>query len=75
MTKADRDRALALLKRLRERELITEDIYIAACNSEVFDEKNLSPMVEPFESEAEAGDEATDEVTDEINENTADMRQ
>lgn len=51
MTEADRDIALALLKSLWKRELITEEVYIAACNSEVFDEKNLSPMTERFETE------------------------
>ena len=51
MTEADRGIALALLKNLWKRELITEEVYIAACNSEVFDEKNLSPMTERVETE------------------------
>ena len=37
VTEVDRDIALALLKRLRQRELISEETYVAACNSRFFD--------------------------------------
>ena len=62
MTKADRDIALALLKNLWKRELITEEVYIAACNSEVFDEKNLSPMTERVETETGKNDNVVDKA-------------
>ena len=62
MTEADRDIALALLKSLWKRELITEEVYIAACNSEVFDRKNLSPMTERFETETGESDIAAEEA-------------
>lgn len=58
MTEVDRDIALALLKSLWKRELITEEVYIAACESEVFDRKNFTPVAEPFETEIENSDEA-----------------
>lgn len=51
MTEADRDIALALLKSLWERELITEEVYIAACNSKVFDRKNFTPVTNSFGAE------------------------
>lgn len=51
MTEVDRDIALVLLKHLWERELITEEVYIAACNSKVFDRKNFTPVAESFETE------------------------
>lgn len=41
MTEVDRDIALALLKRLRQREMITAAAYTAACNSRFFDSKNF----------------------------------
>ena len=53
MTEIDRDIVLALLKSLWERELITEEVYIAACNSEVFDRKDFTPAAESFEPEIE----------------------
>ena len=62
MTEPDRDIALALLKSLWKRELITEEVYIAACNSEVFDEKNLSLMTEHFEKETGKNDHAADKA-------------
>lgn len=62
MTEADRDIALALLKSLWKRELITEEIYIAACNSEVFDKKNLSLMTERFETETWENDHAANKA-------------
>ena len=51
MTEVDRDIALALLKSLWKRELITEEVYIVACESEVFDRKNFTPVAESFEAE------------------------
>ncbi len=62
MTEADRGIALALLKNLWKRELITEEVYIAACNSEVFDEKNLSPMTERVETETGKNDHVADKA-------------
>ena len=46
MTEVDRDVALTLLKRLRQRELITEAVYAAACNSHFFDSKNFTDYSE-----------------------------
>ena len=51
MTEVDRDIALVLLKSLWKRELITEKVCIAACNSKVFDRKNFTPVAESFETE------------------------
>ena len=51
MTEVDRDIALALLKSLWKRELITEEVYIAACESEVFDRKNFTPVAESVDTE------------------------
>ena len=48
MTEVDRDIALALLKSLWKRELITEEVYIAACESEVFDRKTLLRWQSPL---------------------------
>ena len=62
MTEVDRDIALALLKSLWKRELITEEVYIAACESEVFDRKNFTPVAESFKTEIEKSDEAADDA-------------
>ena len=51
MTEVDRDSALVLLKHLWNRKLITEEVYIAACKSDVFDRKNFTPVAESFETE------------------------
>ena len=51
MTEVDRDSALVLLKHLWNRKLSTEEVYIAACESEVFDRKNFTPVAESFETE------------------------
>lgn len=51
MTEVDRDIALVLLKHLWERELITEEVYLAACKSEVFDRKNFTPVTNSFGTE------------------------
>lgn len=58
MTEVDRDIALVLLKRLWKQKLITEEVYIAACNSKFFDRKNFTPVAESFETEIEISDEA-----------------
>lgn len=60
MTEVDRDIALVLLKRLWKRNLITEEVYVAACNSKYFDRKNFTPVAESFETETEI--ENSDEV-------------
>ena len=62
MTEVDRDIALVLLKHLWERELITEGVYIAACNSKYFDRKNFTPVAESFRAEIEKSDEAADDA-------------
>ncbi|MEG2138743.1 MAG: hypothetical protein RRY64_08800 [Oscillospiraceae bacterium] len=50
MTAMDREIALALLGRLRERELITETAYTAACNARFFDSKNFVGYAELTEN-------------------------
>lgn len=44
MTEVDRDIGLVLLKRLWKQNLITEAVYVAACNSKYFDRKNFTPV-------------------------------
>lgn len=51
MTEIDRDIALALLKRLRERALITEEQHQCALHSRFFDQKRFTPY--PAQSEQE----------------------
>lgn len=46
LTEMHRDIALALLKRLKERELIGDETYISACNSRFFDSKNFTNYFE-----------------------------
>ena len=60
MTEVDRDIGLVLLKRLWKQNLITEAVYVAACNSKYFDRKNFTPVAESFETEIENSDEAAD---------------
>ena len=62
MTEVDRDIALVLLKRLWKQNLITEEVYIAACNSKFFDRKNFTPVAESFETEIEKSDEVADDA-------------
>lgn len=62
MTEVDRDIGLVLLKRLWKQNLITEAVYVAACNSKYFDRKNFTPVAESFETEIEKSDEAADEA-------------
>jgi hypothetical protein len=42
----DRDIALVLLKRLKERQLIGDETYVSACNSRFFDSKNFTDYSE-----------------------------
>ena len=42
MTIVDRDIGLALLKRLQQRGLISEETYVSACNSRFFEPKYFS---------------------------------
>lgn len=43
MTETERDIALALLKRLRQRQLIPEEAYLAAAASGCFDRRRFTP--------------------------------
>lgn len=60
MTEVDRDIGLVLLKCLWKQNLITEAVYVAACNSKYFDRKNFTPVAESFRAEIEKSDEAAD---------------
>ena len=62
MTEVDRDIGLVLLKRLWKQNLITEAVYIAACNSKYFDRKNFTPVAESFKTGIEKSDEAADDA-------------
>jgi hypothetical protein len=62
MTEVDCDIGLVLLKRLRKQNLITEAVYVAACNSKYFDRKNFTPVAESFRAEIEKSDEAADDA-------------
>lgn len=62
MTEVDRDIALVLLKRLWKQNLITEEAYIAACNSKYFNRKNFTPVADSFEPESGESDIATEET-------------
>lgn len=42
MTETERDIGLSLLKRLWQRELISEAEYVAACSSRFFDAENFA---------------------------------
>lgn len=46
MTIVDRDIGLALLKRLMQRGLISEETYVSACNSRFFDANRFSDYAE-----------------------------
>lgn len=50
MTIVDRDIGLALLKRLQQRGLISEETYVSACNSRFFDANRFSDYAEPDEN-------------------------
>ena len=62
MTEVDRDIGLVLLKRLWKQNLITEAVYVAACNSKYFDRKNFTPVAESFRAEIEISDKAADDA-------------
>ena len=62
MTEVDRDIGLVLLKCLWKQNLITEAVYVAACNSKYFDRKNFTPVAESFKTEIEKSDEAADDA-------------
>ena len=49
MTEVDREIALALLKRLWKRELISEETYVSACNSRFFDKCRFTSDTEAME--------------------------
>ena len=49
MTIVDRDIGLALLKRLQQRGLISEETYVSACNSRFFDASRFSDDAESNE--------------------------
>ena len=49
MTEVDRDIALILLKHLWERELISEETYVSACNSRFFDKCRFTSDTEAME--------------------------
>ena len=46
MNEVDRDLGLALLKRLWQRELISEKTFVSASNSRFFDRKNYTHYAE-----------------------------
>lgn len=56
MTELDRDIGLALLKRLLQRELISEETYVSACNSRFFDRKRFSQYAESNEEKHDRED-------------------
>ena len=56
MTEVDREIALALLKRLWKRELISEETYVSASSSRLFDKRQ-------FTSDTETVNKITEEVS------------
>lgn len=56
VTEVDREIALALLKRLWKRELISEETYVSASSSRFFDKRQ-------FTSDTETGNKITEEVS------------
>ena len=50
MTIVERDIGLALLKRLMQRGLISEETYVSACNSPFFDANRFSEYAESDEN-------------------------
>ena len=49
MTEVDREIALALLKRLWKRELISEETYVSASSSRFFDKRRFTSDAEAME--------------------------
>ena len=56
MTEVDRELGLALLKRLRQRELISEETFVSACNSRFFDAGRFARYVKSAGAEREKED-------------------
>lgn len=61
MTEVDRDIALILLKHLWERELISEETYVSACNSRFFDKCRFTSDTEAMEEKIVEEDEIHDD--------------
>ena len=61
MTEVDRDIALVLLKRLRKRELISEETYVSACNSRFFDKCRFTSDTKAMEEKIVEEDETYDD--------------
>ena len=61
MTIVDRDIGLALLKRLMQRGLISEETYVSACNSRFFDDKRFLDYAEPVENISAQEEQLNDE--------------
>ena len=59
MTEVDREIALALLKQLWKRELISEETYVSASSSRFFDKRR-------FTSDTETVNKATEEVSADV---------
>ena len=59
MTEVDREIALALLKRLWKRELISEETYVSASNSRFFDKRQ-------FTSDTETNNKMIEEVSADV---------
>ena len=59
MTEVDREIALALLKRLWKRELISEETYVSASNSRFFDKRR-------FTSDTETNNKMIEEVSADV---------
>ena len=55
MTEVDREIALALLKRLWKRELISEETYVSASCSRFFDNRQLTSDTESVNKISEEG--------------------
>ena len=61
MTEVDRDIALILLKHLWERELISEETYVSACNSRFFDKRRFTSDTGAMEEKIVEEDETHDD--------------
>ena len=61
MTIVDRDIGLALLKRLQQRGLISEETYVSACNSRFFNASCFSDYAEPDKNVSAQEEQLNDE--------------
>ena len=61
MTIVERDVGLALLKRLMQRELISEETYVAASHSRFFDEDRFSDYAEADNTHSAQEEQQNDE--------------